>query len=73
MVLLRYIRSPGEFRKTQNWIGSSGSTLAQATFVPPPVVEMHNALNNLEQFLHQQDLLPALILSIVAIATYIVE
>ncbi|MBW4532947.1 MAG: Fic family protein [Pleurocapsa minor HA4230-MV1] len=54
-------RTPGEFRKTQNWIGSSGSTLAQATFVPPPVVEMHNALNNLEQFLHQQDSLPALI------------
>lgn len=54
-------RTPGEFRKTQNWIGSSGSTLAQATFVPPPVVEMHNALNNLEKFLHQQNSLPALI------------
>lgn len=54
-------RTPGEFRKTQNWIGSSGSTLSQATFVPPPVVEMQNALNNLEKFLHQQDSLPALI------------
>ena len=29
-------RSPGEFRTSQNWIGSSGSSLATATFVPPP-------------------------------------
>jgi Fic family protein len=54
-------RTPGEFRKTQNWLGSSGCTLAQATFVPPPVVEMHNALDNLEKFLHQKDSFPALI------------
>ena len=54
-------RTPGEFRRTQNWIGSSGCTLATATFVPPPVPEMFKALNNLETFLHDRNSFPALI------------
>ncbi len=29
-------KTPGEFRKSQNWIGSPGATLATASFVPPP-------------------------------------
>jgi len=53
-------RTPGEFRKSQNWIGPSGCTLATATFVPPPVPEMQSALDNLEKFLHD-DSLPLLI------------
>lgn len=53
-------KSPGEFRRSQNWIGPSGCTLATATFVPPPVVAMHDALNNLETFLHD-DSLPILL------------
>ena len=54
-------RRPGEFRKTQNWIGPSNSSLAQATFVPPPPQEMTQALGNLENFLHEEHRLPALI------------
>ncbi len=54
-------RTPGEFRKTQNWIGSQGCTLATASFVPPPVSEMHKALGNLEKFLHDQNSFPTLI------------
>lgn len=54
-------RSPGEFRKSQNWIGSPGCTLATASFVPPPVHEMHQALDNLEWFLHDQRSMPVLI------------
>jgi Fic family protein len=53
-------RTPGEFRRTQNWIGPEGSTLATATFVPPSVPEMHQALDNLEKFLHDESL-PVLI------------
>jgi Fic family protein len=49
-----------KFRKSQNWIGPSGCTLATATFVPPPVPEMLAALDNLEKFLHD-DSLPLLI------------
>jgi len=54
-------RTPGEFRRSQNWIGPAGCTLQTATFVPPPVHEMHTALDNLEKFLHGDQLLPRLI------------
>ncbi|MGA7225715.1 MAG: Fic family protein [Candidatus Acidiferrales bacterium] len=53
-------RTPGEFRTSKNWIGPDGCTLANATFVPPPVPEMLPALDNLEKFLHD-DSLPLLI------------
>lgn len=45
-------RAPGEFRKNQNYIGPENCTLETATFVPPPVPEMHKALDSLEKFLH---------------------
>jgi Fic family protein len=53
-------RTPGEFRRTQNWIGAAGADLSSATFVPPPVPEMKEALNKFEKFLHD-DSLPVLI------------
>ncbi|HJT33431.1 MAG TPA: Fic/DOC family N-terminal domain-containing protein [Pirellulales bacterium] len=53
-------KTPGEFRRSQNWIGPVGSTLANASFVPPPVGEMMDSLGNLELFLHDASL-PVLI------------
>ena len=53
--------TPGEFRRRQNWIGSPGSTEATASYVPPPVLEMKEALNVWEVFLHQHDTIPDLI------------
>ena len=53
-------RDPGEFRRTQNWIGPPGATLLNARFIPPPVPEMNDALGDLEKFLHDTDSLPAL-------------
>mgnify|MGYP000107535417 CR=1 FL=1 len=53
--------TPGEFRRSQNWIGSPGSSLADATYVPPPVDEMHGALDAFEKFLHATSPLPALV------------
>ncbi len=47
-------KAPGEFRRSQNWIGARGASLANATFVPPPVPEMERALDNLEKFLHER-------------------
>ncbi|MBU3978706.1 Fic family protein, partial [Patescibacteria group bacterium] len=44
---------PGEFRKSQNWIG--GTRPDNARFVPPPVEEMHKALDELEKFIHKDD------------------
>ncbi len=54
-------QTPGEFRRSQNWIGPPGCTLMDATFVPPPVDEMKEALFSLEKYLHQDSQLPALI------------
>ena len=54
-------RTPGEFRRSQNWIGPDGTPLENATFVPPPVREMTAALANLEEFLHDSDDLPVLV------------
>lgn len=54
-------QTPGEFRRSQNWIGPPGCTLMDATFVPPPVAEMEEALYSLEDYLHQESRLPTLI------------
>jgi Fic family protein len=53
--------TPGEVRRTQNWIGPSGCTLSDASFVPPPPHVVGEALGQLELFLHQKDALPDLI------------
>ena len=53
--------TPGEFRRTQNWIGPLGSTPSTAPYVPPPVKEMHQALGALEKFIHSDTEIPALI------------
>ena len=52
---------PGELRRSQNWIGPGGCTLAEATFVPPPPAEVPVALGALESFLHTSDELPLLV------------
>jgi Fic family protein len=44
--------TPGEFRRSQNLIGSPGSTIESATIVPPPVGEMYQALDALEKFIY---------------------
>ena len=49
-------REPGEFRRSQNWIGAAGCTLQNATFVPPPVHEMKSALYDFEKWLHDGSL-----------------
>lgn len=53
--------TPGEFRRSQNWIGSPGSTLESATLVPPPVEEMGQALDALEKFIHSSSDIPPLV------------
>ncbi|MEG4405813.1 Fic family protein [Microcoleus sp. MON2_D5] len=54
-------RDPGEFRRTQNWIGAGGCSLKDATYVPPPPYEMLQSLDNLEKFLHSPQPIPTLI------------
>lgn len=50
--------TPGEFRCTQNWIGSPGCTLNTAKFVPVPPDHLMDALSELERFLHNRQLPP---------------
>lgn len=50
---------PGEFRRTQNWIG--GRTISDASFVPPAPNDMHKSLNDLENFIHADDEYPSLV------------
>ncbi len=53
--------TPGEFRRTQNWIAARRCTVAEADFVPPPVPEMEEALVALERYLHGDDVYPPLV------------
>jgi Fic family protein len=54
--------TPGEFRKAQNFIGPPGCKLENATYVPPPVPEMKDALDRFEKYLYEkQRKLPPLV------------
>lgn len=44
--------TPGEFRRSQNWIG--GTRPGNAAFVPPPAEHVLECMSNLERFLHDQ-------------------
>ncbi len=52
--LMRGVRggqaTPGEFRRTQNWIGPAGGTLQNATYVPPPPDHLLDCLSQWESF-----------------------
>ncbi|MDY2959778.1 MAG: Fic family protein [Hornefia sp.] len=52
---------PGEFRKSQNWIGYAGCTLNTASFVPPSPGEMEKSLSDLEKYIHEDNFIPNLI------------
>ncbi len=52
-------RTPGEFRRSPNWIGGRG--LNDAIFVPPPPDQMNGALDDLERYLHEDVPLPVLV------------
>jgi Fic family protein len=51
----------GEYRTNQNWIGPPGCSLTDATYVPPPVPEMNEALGQWEKFLHNDNSIAPLI------------
>lgn len=55
--------TPGKIRRSQNWIGPPGCSLNDATYVPPPVEEMQQALSNWEKYLHSNPGEPPLVQS----------
>lgn len=56
-ILLQGVRGehklPGEFRRSQNWVG--GSSLLSAVFIPPPHDNVHPLMGDMENFLHHDD------------------
>ena len=71
--LMRGVRgdaaTPGEFRRSQNWIGPAGCTLNEASYVPPPPSELMPCLGAWELFLHD-DTLPPLVHAALAHAQF---
>lgn len=53
--------TPGEFRRSQNWIGPAGCNLNEARYVPPTHESLMALLGNWELFLHEEADLPVLI------------
>ena len=64
-VLMKDVRgqekNPGEFRYSQNWIGSAGSTLKNARYIPPNPEDMKQAMSDLEKYINSDDELDLLI------------
>ncbi len=54
-------KNPGEFRKSQNWIGPSGSSLKTARYIPPNVEDMEQAMSDLEKYINNDDTYDSLI------------
>ena len=58
-VLMESVRGqekyPGEFRRSQNWIGGQGSSLKTARYVPPAPEDMEQAMSDLEKYINSED------------------
>lgn len=54
-------KNPGEFRKSQNWIGASGCSLNDARYIPPNVDDMNECMSQLEQYINESEEYDALI------------
>jgi len=54
-------REPGEFRRSQNWIGPQGTNLSEAMFIPPPPHEVLEHMGKLELFLQRDQQMAPLI------------
>ncbi len=57
--------TPGELRRSQNWIGVAGCTLQNATYVPPPPDLLMDCLGALEKFIHESTLPPLVTIALV--------
>lgn len=48
-------KNPGEFRRSQNWIGAANCSLKEARFIPPNVDDMNQAMDELELYMNESD------------------
>lgn len=54
-------KNPGEFRKSQNWIGPANCSLKDARYIPPNVDDMNQAMMDLEKYMNEDEELDSLI------------
>lgn len=54
-------KSPGEFRYSQNWIGGQNSNIKTARYIPPNVLDMQEAMSDLEEYINNDESLDPLI------------
>lgn len=54
-------KTPGELRRSHNWIGKAGAMIADASFVAPPPEAMGGALGDWERYLHSESQEPAIV------------
>ena len=48
-------KNPGEFRRSQNWIGHAGSSLKNAKYIPPSVEDMNECMSELEKYINDDN------------------
>ena len=48
-------KEPGEFRRSQNWIGPAGCQIKDARYIPPSVDDMNEAVSDLEKYINSDD------------------
>ena len=48
-------KNPGEFRRSQNWIGAANCSLKEARYIPPNIEDMNTALTDLERYMNEGD------------------
>lgn len=48
-------KNPGEFRRSQNWIGAANCSLSEARYIPPNVEDMNQAMSELEKYMNEGD------------------
>jgi len=56
-------KDPGEFRRSQNWIGNTNSTIKDARYIPPNVSDMNSGMSDLEKYINENPEYDALIQS----------
>lgn len=54
-------KNPGEFRRSQNWIGPQGGSLKNAVFVPPAKEQMEQSMSDMEKYINSEDKIDPLI------------
>ena len=54
-------KNPGEFRRSQNWIGPAGCALKDARYIPPNVEDMEAAMSALEKYINDSEIYDPLI------------